>query len=482
MTTQLLPIGAYIEALNNQQQRHPKLHRFCSSQPDNRHNYIIDKENITFHLTDTKQQSELSLPLSGQFPLTAREIRRREVLTSRHKLFAEATFIPGALMVFDAAAKAHLCDGLLQRSYTPLFDFIRQNCSISRRGTLRNAIESLSVAFETLNKAELHHGNLNAQRICFDSRGEVRLMDFPIAVCSKGDYERLAEAAILLYVGASEPSACKLIATTPLSVQGDQRRLRMILSTAEYHGVDALASLTKALLNEASPQSIGRAIKALSGTPFRPLPLLRQMLENRRESTIDFLPTLPELDEEESVMVDFKLCDEILPASDLIVRFRMGERWGYAHIDGCRINVQRTLRAARDFMEGRAVVATKRGYGLIDTTGRMVMNDVWEDLEWYGEENVAVAADNSGLWHIYDRMGRRLSAIGADWMGDATEGFIVARKGKKYGYYTTDGVKRSDFIYDEAFGFNSGYALVCHKGKYYHIDSSLHRASKEPEG
>jgi hypothetical protein len=97
-------------------------------------------------------------------------------------------------------------------------------------------------------------------------------------------------------------------------------------------------------------------------------------------------------------------------------------------------------------------------------------------MAWYGDENVVVAADQRGRWHIYDRMGRQLSTVACDWMGDASEGFVVARKGNFFAYFDTAGKRHTDFIYDEAFSFSGGRALVRRKGgPYFHIDTSFHR-------
>lgn len=87
-----------------------------------------------------------------------------------------------------------------------------------------------------------------------------------------------------------------------------------------------------------------------------------------------------------------------------------------------------------------------------------------------------MAAENDkGEWHIYDRMGHQISAMSADWMGDAAEGYVVARRGDKYCYYSINGARCTDFIYDEAYAFQDGKALVCYKGHHYYIDTTGHQ-------
>ena len=58
---------------------------------------------------------------------------------------------------------------------------------------------------------------------------------------------------------------------------------------------------------------------------------------------------------------------------------------------------------------------------------------------------------------------------------------MVARKGNKFGYYSTSGQKMTDFIYDEAYGFINGLALVAHNGNHYHIDDLFHRLASPEE-
>ena len=111
----------------------------------------------------------------------------------------------------------------------------------------------------------------------------------------------------------------------------------------------------------------------------------------------------------------------------------------------------------------------------------MVMNDVWDTLEWHSAEGVVTASDSAGKWHIYNPQGGQLSTAHADWMGSVAEGFVVARRGNKFGYFSTKGTKVTDFMYDEAFSFHNGVALVTKEGKRYHIDTTFRRIASDIE-
>ncbi len=442
--------------------------------------YRLSHDTITFSLSDGEKLWNLTLPTNGYFHLTRKEIEARIAEISHTPLFAEAHYLSKALILFGEGGEPFECAAILQAAHTPLTDFVRLNCSSKRRTNLRTALQNIALGCRTLLRAGVHHGSLDYHSITFDDQGGLHIANFPLATHCSSDYTRLAEAALLLFVAGCDIESYKLLIHRSQSPEDYQRRLRHILSAAEHHDIAPLAKLAKLLTTPSNGNSFADAIEELSCEGFRAMPLLHNLLATRHESGIVEHSRYDGEEYAEGETVEFDKCDEVYH-SDQIVRYRKGDIWGYAHWDGERIAVERILLYANDFEEGRAVIRTKRGYGMIDTSGHVVMNDVWSDLCWYGDENIATAADEEGKWYIFDRQGRRLSTIPADWLGDPAEGFVVARKGRKFGYYSTLGNRLTDFIYDEAFSFSGGVALVA-KGKVrYHIDTSLHRISNSQE-
>lgn len=436
-------------------------------------------QGISLPLVGNGKEWTLTIPATASFSQPRENIALKCRATRQEgSPFAPAEMIPCALTIFDSLGSPHTCDGVLQEAHTPLVEFIRHNCSCARRDHLRVAIESIASVLEQ----GLRHGRLCRENICFDEKGAVRLADYPMVTsATSSDFHTLGSAAILLHIGGCNLNAFGTLISKSTSPTEQQRRLRCILSAAEYHGSTTLSTLCSALLNRASDTAILSAIRALSQERFAPLDILPSLLESRQEenptatATAAHATNIPNPPSETHTTIDFSLCERVEVASDNIVRYKRGGHWGYAYCNGEAIVIEREVVAAYDFVEGRAVIRTPRGYGLVDTSGRMVMNDVWEQMTWYGDENVAVAADQRGRWHIYDRMGRQLSTVACDWMGDASEGFVVARKGNFFAYFDTAGKRHTDFIYDEAFSFNNGVALVHRKGEYFHIDTSFHR-------
>ncbi|MBO5806175.1 MAG: WG repeat-containing protein [Tidjanibacter sp.] len=481
--TPLLPIGAYIECLQNSELLAPELRHLLPADNFEREGFFATSKWLNFLLHDNEREYILTTPQAGQFARSERAIQMRVVHTRKCDYLADCQYIPNALTLFNSQAKSHLQAAILQPHHTPLYDFVRRHCSPTHRAHLHSALESIWHCAHTLTQTGLRHGSLTSTNIAFTPEGSVRILNYPIVGPAKcDDMEALAKAAIAIYIGGSELSAFKLLAELSNTPQHNHNKtLRTIASAAEHHGIGPLAELSKAILQKANHSTLLMLLQKLAREPFHPLTLLTQMLKTRTHNPLRIIPTEHPKQTEPHIKIDFSLCDQVMPASDLIVRYRRGNYWGYAHYNGEQIGVEKPLLGATDFEEGRAVVLTERGYGMIDSKGRFVLGDHWSEICWYCNENIATAADNDGRWHIYDRMGHQLSAVACDWMGDASEGFVVARRGNKYGYFSTSGHKRTDFIYDEAYGFSNGVARVCHNGHYYHIDTSLHHLSARLE-
>lgn len=473
-------IDAYFEALQSHPQRHAKLANMHPLPDHFRKGYRLTHKTITFTLSDGSKQWDLTLPTSDSFELTRREIEARIAQITRQPLFAEAHFLSSALTLFGDSGEPCECHGILQEAHTPFAEFVRHNCSSKRRTNLRTALQNVALACRTMLQEGLNHGSLTYNSFSFDESGRLYIADYPLVTQRGSDYLRFAEVALLLFVAGCDIEAYKILICRSQSPEEYHQRLRHILSAAEHYDIAPLIKIAKLLATPSNGGSFAEAIEALACEGFRSMPLLHNLLATRHESGSVAVSHYEGEECAEGETVDFTKCDEV-HQSDQIVRYRKGDIWGYAHWNGERIVVERIVLYANDFIEGRAVIRTTRGYGMIDTLGHVVMNDVWSDLCWYGDENIATAADEDGKWYIFDRMGRRLSTIPADWLGDPAEGFVVGRKGRLFGYYATNGDRLTDFIYDEAFSFSEGTALVTKGKARYHIDTTLHRISSSKE-
>ena len=111
---------------------------------------------------------------------------------------------------------------------------------------------------------------------------------------------------------------------------------------------------------------------------------------------------------------------------------------------------------------------------MIDREGTPVIPFICEDLEWdpfTGTAKVMI----DGKWGLFDRSGQPLVPMKYDWMGGSGDGLIVARIGEQYGYIRKDGSEGIPFIYEDAFSFEKGKALVELNGEQFSIDTEGHR-------
>ena len=470
-------LTAILEALAHPAQQSPLLARSFHPLPHSASNYRIKHQALYFPMSDGSGEWQLIVPLSGEFEVTEEQLRKRVEQCNSSQLFAYSRYIPKALTLFDIQGRPYTLPALLQQAPLAIDDFIRRNCSSKHRANLRRALESLALGAEELLAEGVLHGSLSRKRVCFDLNNRLKITDFPLSGGTINDTAQLAEAAILLFVAGCQVGAYRAIATQSSTPHEHTRRLRCILSAAQYYSVGSLVRLTEHIAQNAPSESIVEAIKAISAEPFRPMPLLESLLGGGEVAPHN----IPCHHTDNTVVVDWSSCDEVLPAGEGMVRYRRGELWGYARENGERLSIERTLLYAEEFRSGIAVVKTARGYGLMNIEGRMVMNDVWDTLEWHSTEGIVTASDSAGKWHIYNPQGGQLSTAHADWMGSVAEGFVVARSGNKFGYFSTKGTKVTDFMYDEAFSFHNGVALVAKEGKRYHIDTSLRRIASDIE-
>ncbi len=114
---------------------------------------------------------------------------------------------------------------------------------------------------------------------------------------------------------------------------------------------------------------------------------------------------------------------------------------------------------ATPFREGRAEVETAGGKGLIDKEGRALLEPVYEELAW-DEYFGLTTVMKEGRWSLLDREGILLTAETYDWLGECSEGLILAQKDGKCGFLDTEGREVIPCVYDDATSFSEGCAFV----------------------
>ncbi len=91
-----------------------------------------------------------------------------------------------------------------------------------------------------------------------------------------------------------------------------------------------------------------------------------------------------------------------------------------------------------------------------------------EEFTWDPVWEVGVAMDE-GRWFLVDGRGRELTDTPYDWLGECSEGLILAGRDGKYGFIDTRGREKIPFIYDDASSFSGGRTLVTRDGESFYI-------------
>jgi hypothetical protein len=159
------------------------------------------------------------------------------------------------------------------------------------------------------------------------------------------------------------------------------------------------------------------------------------------------------------------------PASEGDIKcVRDGGGWMYVDRRGHHV-IDRVWTAAAPFREGRAEVETLSGRGLIDTLGRTVIEPVYEEVTWDEYWNL-VAVMSEGRWSLLDRDGILLTDEVYDWLGECSEGLVLASRDGKCGFLDVEGRLAIPLAYDDASSFCEGLALVSADGHSFFIDST----------
>lgn len=144
--------------------------------------------------------------------------------------------------------------------------------------------------------------------------------------------------------------------------------------------------------------------------------------------------------------------------------------WDYAAVNGGSETVGTALLSAVVFREGRAEVETPDGKGLIDREGRYILEPIYEEVAWDDYWGLA-AVMSEGRWSLLDRQGTLLSENHYDWLGECSEGFVLAQKDGRCGFLDAQGRETIPFVYDDATSFREGVSFVMRGGESFFIDA-----------
>lgn len=347
-----------------------------------------------------------------------------ETLSAAARYVAGSVYLSREMLVFCADGRAVWTDIVLERlpSGVPIADFVRMSLRRTAYGELRRLLSNLGRMCAVLGDCGMVHGHIHmADLLVTDDLQPVAMRYVhPLSRRGERDMASLLRVAVAAYVSACEPDAFRMLwyggddgfaTATALSVPRTGGVLSRALERLGGHGA------------EPDRSEVCNMLEAIAREPFHPFEALAGHVAGDDTAPVSITAVGADrygADGGTGVAVRWDMCEYVGRMADTLIRYRMDGKWGFACADGRRLECG-PFDYAGDFYEGRAAVCVAGGYGLIDRGGAYVMEPEFEALEWYGPADV-VTACTDGVWHLYDRCGRMLTAECYDWMGEPSEG------------------------------------------------------------
>ncbi|MFA4931726.1 MAG: WG repeat-containing protein [Caldisericia bacterium] len=159
-----------------------------------------------------------------------------------------------------------------------------------------------------------------------------------------------------------------------------------------------------------------------------------------------------------------------------LIPYRKGDKWGFCNSNK-KVIIPTVYDGARPFSDGIAMVQTNGKFGCINKDGSMVIPAIYSHIDAFSEDLALVGLD--GEYRYLDKTGKTIIGLPStcDSAGDFHDGrawvmMRIEKKGYKYGFIDKEGNFAVEPVYDRAFDFYSGSAVVAVGQKYGVINTS----------
>ncbi len=169
---------------------------------------------------------------------------------------------------------------------------------------------------------------------------------------------------------------------------------------------------------------------------------------------------------------DYPYLDELNEELELInTRFypiKDQDTWGFVDEDG-DVRVKTVYQGVEWFKEGLSVVRINEKYGYINKRGQLEIAAIFDDALDFSEGHAVVEVNEK--WGMINRNGEYIVQPEYQDLGNLMDGFAYFQADNDlYGYFDSKGVVRLKPVYDMAYDFQSGEAIVSTNGYYGLID------------
>ena len=361
-------------------------------------------------------------------------------------------FLEGEMLVFDTADKPVWVDVVLQEKPggQRLDHYLKEIAGKGDRKTIHAMMDELSGMAEWLTANDFSHRNICSRHIYVTPGKGLKLVNY-IHGSRKRSHDDLLSLGALsaaLYIASCQPELySEIIHDKILKISGLRKLTAMIADIMSQENADELKELIALLSagNETPGEDLCHAIRRMASTRPRSYKALENIVAQLRSNNA-------------KDSVDHGKYNFIGPMQDMVMRVFDGTEWFYIDRYGNRA-FPGSFVSATDFSEGRAVVETKKGYGLIDLNGKFVIEPRYDDIDWDSINNVAIVTAD-GQSGLYSREGQQHTGLIYDQILAGSEGLFPARRNGKYSFIRRDGLMMIRPQFDDAYSFSNGFARV----------------------
>lgn len=131
-------------------------------------------------------------------------------------------------------------------------------------------------------------------------------------------------------------------------------------------------------------------------------------------------------------------------------------KYGYMNSKG-EVVISPYFEYAEDFVDGMAKVKTNNGYGIIDKSGRYILQPIYSGCKLLGNGLISYKAYK---WKLKDKEGKEVGDLEFDDIMKFSEGLAAVKINNKWGFINTDGELVIEPIYDFAANFENSLCAV----------------------
>jgi WG containing repeat len=132
------------------------------------------------------------------------------------------------------------------------------------------------------------------------------------------------------------------------------------------------------------------------------------------------------------------------------------------------INFYKDFLDCKGFTDGKAIVSTEKGYGVIDTAGNFIVEPSIGNIDY--NEGIFIREKESGGWDYFSIEPNSSWSVDFDYADIFSENLAVVENNEKWGYIGKNGKIIISLKFDDASNFSEGLAAVEINGKYGFID------------